>query len=110
MAWIAGIDVGGTFTDVVLVNTKTREIRIHKVPTTARNQAESFLRGLTETGDLSEVDAIVHGTTIGTNALLERKGARTGLITSKGFRDILELGRRTRPHDYGLVGDFQPLI
>ena len=53
MTWIAGIDVGGTFTDVVLINTKTQEIRIRKVPTTARNQAESFLRGLTETGDLA---------------------------------------------------------
>jgi N-methylhydantoinase A len=110
MTWIAGIDVGGTFTDVVLVNTKTREIRIRKVPTTARNQAESFLRGLTETGDLCEVDAIVHGTTVGTNALLERKGARTGLISSKGFRDLLELGRRTRPNDYGMTGTFQPLV
>ena len=110
MTWIAGIDVGGTFTDVVLINTKTREIRIRKVPTTARNQAESFLRGLTETGDLREVDAIVHGTTVGTNALLERKGARTGLISSKGFRDLLELGRRTRPNDYGMTGTFQPLV
>ncbi len=110
MTWIAGIDVGGTFTDVVLINTKTREIRIRKVPTTARNQAESFLRGLTETGDLREVDAIVHGTTVGTNALLERKGARAGLISSKGFRDLLELGRRTRPNDYGMTGTFQPLV
>ncbi len=110
MTWIAGIDVGGTFTDVVLINTKTHEIRIRKVPTTVRNQAESFLRGLTETGDLAEVDAIVHGTTVGTNALLERKGARTGLISSKGFRDLLELGRRTRPNDYGMTGDFQPLV
>jgi len=110
MAWIAGIDVGGTFTDVVLVNTETDEIRIRKVPTSARNQAESFLRGLTETGDLREIEAIVHGTTIGTNALLERKGARTGLITSQGFRDVIELGRRTRPFDYGLTGSFEPLV
>ena len=110
MAWIAGIDVGGTFTDVVLVNTETHEIRIRKVPTSARNQAESFLRGLTETGDLREIEAIVHGTTIGTNALLERKGARTGLITSQGFRDVIELGRRTRPFDYGLTGSFEPLV
>ena len=110
MGWIAGIDVGGTFTDVVLINTKSGEIRIRKVPTTVKNQAESFLRGLTETGDLAEVDTIVHGTTVGTNALLERKGARTGLISSKGFRDLLELGRRTRPNDYGMTGDFQPLV
>ena len=95
MSWVAGIDVGGTFTDVVLVNTDTHEIRIRKVPTSARNQAESFLRGLSESGDLREINAIVHGTTIGTNALLERKGARTGLITSRGFRDVLEF----RPPD-----------
>jgi N-methylhydantoinase A len=110
MTWIAGVDVGGTFTDIVLINTKTREIRIRKVPTTVRNQSESFLRGLTEAGNLDEVDAIVHGTTVGTNALLERKGARTGLISSKGFRDLLELGRRTRPNDYGMTGTFQPLV
>lgn len=110
MVWIAGIDVGGTFTDVVLVNTKTHEIRIRKVPTSAGNQGESFLRGLTESGDLHEIDAIVHGTTIGTNALLERKGARVGLITSRGFRDVIELGRRTRPFDYGLTGSFEPLV
>ena len=110
MSWVAGIDVGGTFTDVVLVNTDTHEIRIRKVPTSARNQAESFLRGLSESGDLREINAIVHGTTIGTNALLERKGARTGLITSRGFRDVIELGRRTRPFDYGLTGSFEPLV
>lgn len=110
MSWLAGVDVGGTFTDIVLINTKTSEIRVGKTPTTVGNQAESFLRGLQEAGKLTEIEAIVHGTTVGTNAILERKGARSGLITSKGFRDILELGRRTRPNDYGLTGEFLPLI
>jgi N-methylhydantoinase A len=110
MAWLAGIDVGGTFTDIVLIDTETNEIRVHKTPTTIRNQAESFLRGIKEAGDLSQVRAIVHGTTVGTNALLERKGARTALITSKGFRDLLELGRRTRPNDFGMTGHFDPLV
>ncbi|MSP67300.1 MAG: hydantoinase/oxoprolinase family protein [Alphaproteobacteria bacterium] len=109
MAWLAGVDVGGTFTDVVLLNPETGDVRIKKVPTT-RNQAEGFLRGLTETGALSEIDAVVHGTTVGTNALLERKGAKTGLITTRGFRDVLELGRRTRPTSYGMMGSFEPLV
>jgi N-methylhydantoinase A len=110
MAWLAGVDVGGTFTDIVLINTESNEIRVHKTPTTVRNQAEAFLRGLNEAGELSQVSAIVHGTTVGTNALLERKGARTALITSKGFRDLLELGRRTRPSDFGMTGHFEPLV
>ncbi len=110
MSWLAGVDVGGTFTDIILINTKTREIRVGKTPSTARDQSEGFLSGLQSIGDLAEVEAIVHGTTVGTNAILERKGARTGLITSKGFRDVIELGRRTRPNDYGMTGSFAPLI
>lgn len=110
MSWLAGVDVGGTFTDIVLVNTETHEVLVAKTPTTVRNQSESFLRGLSETGHLAQVDAIVHGTTVGTNAILERKGATTGIITSRGFRDVIELGRRTRPANYGLTGEFQPLV
>ncbi|MGQ0662812.1 MAG: hydantoinase/oxoprolinase family protein [Pseudomonadota bacterium] len=109
MTWLAGVDVGGTFTDVVLVNTKSGEVRVKKVPTTD-NQAEGFLAGLKATAPLQEIQAVVHGTTVGTNAILERKGARTGLITTKGFRDVLELGRRTRPNPYGMTGQFQPLV
>ncbi len=109
MGWLAGVDVGGTFTDAVLLNTNTGEIRIKKVPTT-RNQAEGFLRALAETVAVGDIAAVVHGTTVGTNALLERKGARTGLITTRGFRDLLELGRRTRPNDYGMTGQFHPLV
>ena len=111
MARIAGIDVGGTFTDLVLVDEATGEVRLAKVPTTVENQAFGVLAALGETGvTLSELGAIVHGTTTTTNAMLERKIARVGLITTRGFRDVLELGRRTRPKPYGLLGSFRPLI
>jgi N-methylhydantoinase A len=108
---IVGVDVGGTFTDLILFDEERREVRIAKVPTTVENQAFGVLEALTQVGaDLAELGAIVHGTTTTTNALLERKIARVGLITTKGFRDILELGRRTRPLPYGLIGSFEPLI
>lgn len=110
MSWIAGVDVGGTFTDIVLVNLKTKDVVVRKVPTSVRNQAVAFVAGLKQAAELTDVEAIVHGTTVGTNALLERRGARAGLIASKGFRDILELGRRTRPTEYGMTGNFAPLI
>jgi N-methylhydantoinase A len=108
---IVGVDVGGTFTDLILFDEERREVRIAKVPTTVENQAFGVLEALAGVGaDLAELGAIVHGTTTTTNALLERKVARVGLITTKGFRDILELGRRTRPLPYGLIGSFEPLI
>jgi N-methylhydantoinase A len=108
---IVGVDVGGTFTDLILFDEERREVRIAKVPTTVENQAFGVLEALAQAGaDLAELGAIVHGTTTTTNALLERKIARVGLITTKGFRDILELGRRTRPLPYGLIGSFEPLI
>ena len=109
MAVFAGVDVGGTFTDVVVLDTATGTVDITKVPTTV-NQAEGFLAGLAALTPIERIDAVVHGTTVGTNALLERKGARAGLITSAGFRDLLQLGRRTRPTTYGMMGSFEPLI
>jgi len=109
--WIAGIDVGGTFTDLIALDTASGETRIAKLPTTPENQAYGVLAALEETGlDLADLSLIVHGTTTTTNALLERKLAKTGLITTRGFRDVLELGRRTRPTSYGLTGRFEPLI
>jgi N-methylhydantoinase A len=103
--------VGGTFTDLVLVDEASGDVRIAKVPTTVRNQADGVLAALREVSVApSQLRVIVHGTTTATNALLERKGARTGLITTRGFRDVLELGRRTRPTPYGLKGTFEPLI
>jgi N-methylhydantoinase A len=111
MTWIAGIDVGGTFTDLIAVHAAGGEVRLAKVPTTPDNQAFGVLAALAQTGiALEEIGLIVHGTTTTTNALLERKLARTGLVTTKGFRDVLELGRRTRPRPYGLTGWFEPII
>jgi N-methylhydantoinase A len=108
---LIGVDVGGTFTDLLLLDEEQRQVRLAKVPTTPDNQAFGVLAAVRETGaDLARVGAVVHGTTTTTNALLERKIARAGLITTKGFRDVLELGRRTRPQPYGLIGSFEPLI
>ena len=111
MSRIAGIDVGGTFTDLIVVDDESGEVRIAKVPTTVENQAFGVLAALDAAGvDPSGLEAIVHGTTTTTNAMLERKIATVGLITTRGFRDVLELGRRTRPTPYGLKGRFVPLI
>jgi N-methylhydantoinase A len=109
MPLVVGVDVGGTFTDLIAVG--EGEARIAKVPTTVENQAFGVLNAIEAAGlTLADVAAIVHGTTATTNALLERKIARVGLITTKGFRDVLELGRRTRPKPYGLTGHFEPLV
>jgi N-methylhydantoinase A len=111
MSWIAGIDVGGTFTDLIAVESGSGEVRLAKVPTTPQNQAFGVLAAIEQAKlKLSELALLIHGTTTTTNAVLERKLARTGLVTTKGFRDVLELGRRTRPKPYGLIGTFEPLI
>ncbi len=111
MSKLAGIDVGGTFTDLILVDDASGEVKFAKVPTTTDNQAFGVLAALAEAGaDLAALEAVIHGTTTTTNAMLERKIARVGLITTRGFRDVIELGRRTRPTAYGLTGRFVPLI
>lgn len=111
MGWIVGIDVGGTFTDLIGIEPSLGAVALAKVPTTLDNQAFGVLSALEKGGiALPQADTIVHGTTTTTNALLERKVARVGLITTKGFRDSLELGRRTRPQAYGLTGGFEPLV
>jgi N-methylhydantoinase A len=108
---LVGIDVGGTFTDLLALDTATGAVSLAKVPTTTDNQAFGFVAALQAASlDPRALQAIVHGTTTTTNALLERKVARVGLITTRGFRDVLELGRRTRPKSYGLTGSFEPLI
>ncbi|MFP1632589.1 hydantoinase/oxoprolinase family protein [Zhengella sp. ZM62] len=108
---IAGIDVGGTFTDLVLLDQANGRVRLAKVPSTLDNQAFGVLAALEEAGaDLANLGLIIHGTTTTTNAVLERKLSRTGLITTQGFRDVLELGRRTRPQAYGMKGEFRPII
>lgn len=106
-----GVDVGGTFTDLLSLDLETGEFHVTKVPSTPDNQARGFMAGVEALGlDLNATETIVHGTTIGTNAILERKGVRCGLITNQGFRDTLELGRRTRPNAWGMTGSFEPLI
>ena len=108
---VVGVDVGGTFTDLVEIDATTGDVRLAKVPSTPENQAFGVLDALEEAGiDVSAVDLIVHGTTTTTNAVLERKLSRTGLVTTQGFRDVLELGRRTRPQAYGMKGEFTPII
>lgn len=110
-AVVAGIDVGGTFTDLLLIDGRSGQVRLAKTPTTVENQAHGVVAALNQTGfDISEIDLIVHGTTTTTNAVLERRLAKTGLITTRGFRDVLELGRRTRPQAYGMTGTFTPII
>ena len=109
--WQAGVDVGGTFTDVVLVDPTSGAFHVAKVPSTPGDQSEGVMGGLRQAAaDLPKLTAFVHGTTVGTNAVLERKGAVCGLVTTAGFRDTLELGRRTRPNPYGMTGTFEPLI
>ncbi len=102
-----GIDVGGTFTDLVAV--ADGRIVIAKVPSTPADQSEGVLRALESAGLApGEVVELRHGTTVATNALLERRGARTALVTTEGFRDILEIGRQNRPSLYDLTRDRPP--
>lgn len=110
MTTIAGIDVGGTFTDLYLSRDGTPPV-VLKVQSTPQDPSVGLMQALAEVGvEGTGVDLIVHGTTIATNAIIQRKGARCALITTKGFRDILELGRRDRPRMYGLSGEQRPLI
>jgi N-methylhydantoinase A len=109
-ASIIGVDVGGTFTDLFFYDESQAKFRTAKVPSQRGNEAEGFLLGLNALGRIGDFGAIVHGTTVGTNALLERKGARIGLITTAGFRDVLEMRRRDRPQTWGLWGDFTPVV
>ncbi|ALG73197.1 hydantoin utilization protein A [Azospirillum thiophilum] len=107
---IVGVDVGGTFTDLFHYDEARGSFRTAKVPSNRGDEAVGFLAGLQSFGPVADLGSIVHGTTVGTNALLERKGARVGLITTAGFRDVLEMRRRDRRHTWGLWGDFVPVV
>ena len=108
---VLGIDVGGTFTDLIYVDKENNIIEFAKVPTSPENQAFGVMNAIKKAKlKLDKVKLIVHGTTTTTNALLERKLSKTGLITTSGFKDVLELGRRTRPNSYGMHGKFVPII
>ena len=95
--YIVGIDVGGTFTDLTAVDVETGRVVVTKVPSRPRHEAAAVLAGLGALGIAgAEVRRLVHGTTVGTNAVLERRGARVALLTTAGFRDLIEIGRTKR--------------
>ena len=111
MAALVGIDVGGTFTDLYYTRDGLTATQICKVPSTPQDPSNGLIDALNRAEVPSDdLDLILHGTTIATNALIERRGARCALVTTKGFRDLLELGRRDRPDFYGLTGIQNPLI
>lgn len=105
-----GVDVGGTFTDLVAL--VEGEVVTAKVPSTPRDQADGVMRAVEVSPQVkpSEVAALAHGTTVATNALLERRGARTALVTTEGFRDVLEIARQDRPSLYDLTRSRLPAL
>jgi len=111
-----GCDIGGTFTDFVLVDDETGEFQINKCLTTPADPSDAVeegIRGLLERvpGVMPKIDEIIHGTTLVINAIIERKGAKTALITTRGFRDVLELGREMRYDAYDIFAEYpQPLV
>jgi len=111
-----GCDIGGTFTDFVLLNDQTGEIKINKCLTTPRDPSDAVEQGIRELevntpGFVEIMDEVIHGTTLVINSIIERKGAKTGLITTKGFRDVLEIGRGIRYAPYDIFAEFpKPLI
>jgi N-methylhydantoinase A len=111
-----GCDIGGTFTDFVLVNDETGEFQINKCLTTPADPSDAVeegIRGLLERvpGFMPKIDEIIHGTTLVINAIIERKGAKTALITTRGFRDVLELGREIRYDAYDIFAEYpEPLV
>ncbi|MEJ2230627.1 MAG: hydantoinase/oxoprolinase family protein, partial [Nitrospirales bacterium] len=104
--WV-GIDIGGTFTDFVIYSPVDRSLQRYKVLSTPSDPAEAVLQGLSQL-PRHVSRHIVHGSTVATNAILERKGARTALVTTSGFRDILLIGRQDRPDLYDLFPDVPP--
>ena len=116
MTWTIGVDVGGTFTDFYAADETSGTIYVDKTPSTPANPAQAILDGLTRLCEkhqieFASIDRLSHGTTVGTNALIQRKGSRVALVTTEGFRDLLEIGRQTRPHMFDLQMDHPaPLV
>jgi N-methylhydantoinase A len=107
---IVGVDVGGTFTDLFMLDAANGAFRTAKVPSHRGAESKGFLNGLNALGGAAGMGSIVHGTTVGTNTLLERRGPKIGVITTRGFRDTLEMRRRDRRRTWGLWGDFVPIV
>ncbi len=116
LSYRIGIDVGGTFTDFVLLDDQSGKITINKCLTTPRDPSDAVEEGIGELdhkapGFVERLDEVIHGTTLVINAIIERKGSRTGLITTRGFRDVLELGREIRYAPYDIFAEFPvPLV
>ena len=114
--WRIGFDIGGTFTDFILYDGEGRTVKLHKRLTTPHDPSEAALLGIEELVGmagirLADVGEMVHGTTLVTNAVIERKGAKLGLITTRGFRDVLEMGTEQRYDIYDLFLQFpEPLV
>lgn len=107
-----GVDVGGTFTDLVLEERRggRQRVVVHKVPSTPEDQSVGVVSGVVELCRLADlapadIDVVFHGTTVATNMVIERKGAEVGMITTRGFRDILHMARHKRPHNFSLQFD-----
>src|SRR3954468_9262626 len=115
MAWMIGVDVGGTFTDFFAFDDTDDRIVLHKVPSTPANPAQAVIAGLRELTrqgiDLSAITRLSHGTTVATNALIQRRGGKVALVVTEGFRDLIEMGRQIRPDVFSLQEDYPaPLL
>src|SRR5216684_8951609 len=116
---VVGVDIGGTFTDIILTDTAAGQTFTHKVPTTPEDPSRGMIRGIREVCSTASIPPnsiahVFHGTTIATNAILEYDGARTGMITTEGYRDIIHIGRHQRPQHYSTMQDIpwqaRPLV
>jgi N-methylhydantoinase A len=116
MSWIIGVDVGGTFTDFYALDDATGSFSVHKRASTPDDPGRAIIEGLEALSvenniEIADVVRLEHGTTVGTNALIQREGASVALITTRGFRDLLEIGRQVRPHMFDMQKDFPaPLV
>jgi N-methylhydantoinase A/oxoprolinase/acetone carboxylase beta subunit len=107
---VVGVDIGGTFTDFMLYDTESGAAHVHKVASTPEDPGQAMVTGLRELCRLAgigagDVDGVFHGTTVATNAVLEHKGAVAGMVTTKGFRDVVHIGRHQRPQNYSIMQD-----
>ena len=107
---VVGVDIGGTFTDFMLYDTESGAVHVHKVRSTPDDPGRAMVSGLVELCsdagvEPSQVGAVFHGTTVATNAVLEHRGAEAGMVTTKGFRDIVHIGRHQRPQHYSIMQD-----
>ena len=116
MSWMIGVDVGGTFTDFFAFDDATNRVVLHKVASTPGNPAHAVISGLRDLAarhdiDLDAITRLSHGTTVATNALIQRRGGKVALVVTEGFRDLIEIGRQIRPHVFSLQEDYPaPLV